>query len=445
MTITATILIFLYFIVSILIGIFASRRETPEGFLLGDRDVGSISTFTTIAASKTGGGFFLSLVAFTYLYGIGAIWYIVGLAVGFLVFYWFAQNRLKDEADQNQYYTLADYVFKGYGKLAGYLSALLSFLILSSGIVLQFTSGSKSLFEITGLNFNFSLLLIAGVILIYLIMGGFKAVVRTDAFQYAAIVAMVILILFGLLTLGKINSEYLNIWEVGPVNIITFIIFGIIIPFYTPEFYQRIYATKNKETLKKAFTLSMTIYPLVALAILFMGLVIRTHLPDIDQETALIRGLIQLLPAWFMGLGGVLMFSAIMSSADTYVFTDTSVFLQDFVLRHREVTKERLVKYFRIVMVIIIMLGVIASYLLRSIVFSAYLWAAIGTILGTGIIATWVFKKLSGLALSLGFILGLLAFLYVLITNSFSPMVVGYSMISVIIGLAIGSISLPRF
>ncbi|PIR81614.1 MAG: hypothetical protein COU21_02710 [Candidatus Komeilibacteria bacterium CG10_big_fil_rev_8_21_14_0_10_36_65] len=171
-----------------------------------------------------------------------------------------------------------------------------------------------------------------------------------------------------------------------------------------------------------------------------MGLIIRTYLPDIDQETALIRGLIDLLPVWFMGVGGVLMFSAIMSSADTYIFTDTSVLLQDFVLRNKQITKEQLVKYFRVVMLIVVILGIITSYFLRSIVISTYLWAAIGTILGTGVLATWIFRKISGLALSLGFIFGLLILLYVLITNSFSPMVVGYSLVAVILGLILGSI-----
>ncbi|PIR81613.1 MAG: hypothetical protein COU21_02705 [Candidatus Komeilibacteria bacterium CG10_big_fil_rev_8_21_14_0_10_36_65] len=252
MELIGIILIGVYLLTSIVIGILSSRKKTPEGFLLGDRNIGSVSTFTTIAASKTGGGFFLSLVAFTYLYGVGAIWYIVGLVIGFLVFYLFAKQRLKDEADQNKYYTLADYIFKSYGKTAGYLAAFLSFLILSSGIILQLTSGSKSLFEITGFSFNISLIVISAVILIYLLLGGFKAVVKTDTFQYVAIVAMVILIVFGLFSLGRISAEYLNIWEVGFVNIITFIIFGTIIPFYTPEFYQRIYATRNKQTLKKS-------------------------------------------------------------------------------------------------------------------------------------------------------------------------------------------------
>lgn len=84
-----TILIFIYLLASILVGIWASRKETPEGFLLGDRKVGTLSTFATIAASKTGGGLFLTLVALTYMYGVGVIGYVAGLVVSFIVFYFF--------------------------------------------------------------------------------------------------------------------------------------------------------------------------------------------------------------------------------------------------------------------------------------------------------------------------------------------------------------------
>jgi len=437
-----TILIFAYLLASIAVGIWASRKETPEGFLLGDRKVGTFSTFATLAASKTGGGLFLTIVAITYLYGAGVIGYIIGLFAGFFVFYLFAKKRLKDEADENQYYTLADYVFHGYGKVAGYLAAGLSFLVLCVTVMMQLIGGSKAVFEITGIGYNASLLIIAVVILVYLVMGGFKSVVKTDILQYGAILITVIFIVFALANLGGINPQYFNMKEAGLVNIIVFIIFGMINPFFCPEFYQRVYATKDKKTLKKSFLLSMLIYPVVTLIIVLMGLMVRTHLPGINPETAFIRGLIDLLPAAFLGIGGILMFSAIMSSADTYVFTSTSVILQDFLLRNKKLSKEKLVYYFRITMVTVVLLGVIMSYLLSSLIMSTYLWGALGTILAMGILATWAFRKISGMALSFGFILGFLVVAGFLVKASFNvePVLMGYAIAASVVGLVLGSV-----
>jgi len=434
------VLISVYFVISIAIGLWASRKQTAEGFLLGDRKVGSFSTFTTIAATKIGGGFLLTIVAFAYLYGMGAFWYVAGVIIGFWFFYLFAQKRLKDEADSNQYYTLADYIFKTYGKTAGYLAALLTLFITSSILIVQLIGGSKALNEITGFSFNVSLILISLVILIYLVAGGFKAVIKTDLFQYIIIFVLAFVILFGFIGVWKINPVYLDVWGPGIGNIIAFIIFGIMTPFYQPEIYRRVYATKDKQTLKNGFIMSMTIYPLVILAMVLIGLVIRTHLPEADPEIAFVRGLIYLLPAAFLGIGGVLMFSAIMSSADTYVFTNSSIFLQDFVLRGRKVNKKQMVGYFRLVMIGIIVVSALASYFLRSVIISSYLWLATGIVLSTGVMASWFFRRISNLAMTLGFVFGLGSFFYVIATGSFTPLVVGYALVSTLAGLIIGSI-----
>jgi len=437
-----TILIFIYLAFTILIGIWASRRATPEGFLLGERKLGTLSTFATIAASKTGGGLFLTVVALTYIYGAGAIGYIFGLIAGFVVFYFFAKKRLKDEADENKYYTLADYVFHGYGKVAGYMAAGLTFLILCVNIMMQLIGGSKTIFEITGIGYVPSLLIISFVILFYLVIGGFKAVVKTDFVQYIAILITVIFVVFAFSSLGKINPDYLDLGEAGIVNILVFVVFGLIYPFFSAELYQRVYATKNKNTLKKSFTLSTAIYPVVAATIFFIGLIIRTHLPGVDPEVAFIRGLIDLLPAVFLGIGGVLMFSAIMSSADTYVFTNTSIILQDFVLRNKNLSKEKLVFYFRITMAVLVMVGVMFSFLLRSLVMSTYIWGSFGTVLAIGILATWMRRKISGMALSFGFSLGIITVIGFMLITSFDikPAIMGYAVASTILGLLIGGV-----
>jgi len=436
-------LIFGYLSLSLLVGVLAGRKQTPEGFLLGERKVGGFSTFATLAASKTGGGFFLTIVAVTYLYGAGVLGYVLGLVVGFIAFYFFSKKRLKDQSDKYQFYTLADYVFHSYGKAAGYLAAFLSFSVLCGSIVIQLTAGSKTVFEITGISYGYSLLLISLVVLIYLLAGGFKAVVKTDILQYLAIIITVVFIVFAFVNFsGGVKADYLSVGEAGWLNALLFIIFGLITPFFSSELYQRVYATESQKTLKKSFLLSIIIYPLVALAVVFMGLMIRTHLPGIDPETAFIRGLIDLLPSFFLGIGGVLMFSAIMSSADTYVFTNTSIILQDFLLRNRKISKERLVFYFRITMALLVAIGIIVSFLLKSLLISTYFWGSLGCILSTGIIASWLFKKLSPFALSLGFSLGILTFIAVAIISrvALEPITVGSCLGGTILGLGSGSI-----
>src|SRR3989344_1236892 len=98
------ILILIYFIIVVLIGFLAKRKETREGFLIGERKVGTFLLTSTIIASLFGGNSLVTFSAFVYQYGISAIWAYIGTSIGFLALILFSK-KLKNLADENRLYT----------------------------------------------------------------------------------------------------------------------------------------------------------------------------------------------------------------------------------------------------------------------------------------------------------------------------------------------------
>ena len=62
------IVIALYFLALIIIGYFASRKQTSESFLISERKLGFLSGIATINATKTG-AILLVFTALLYIYG----------------------------------------------------------------------------------------------------------------------------------------------------------------------------------------------------------------------------------------------------------------------------------------------------------------------------------------------------------------------------------------
>lgn len=58
------ILVIAYFVIVLFIGIYVARKESKEGFLIGERKVGSFSLSSSMAAGLMGGGIIVTYVAY---------------------------------------------------------------------------------------------------------------------------------------------------------------------------------------------------------------------------------------------------------------------------------------------------------------------------------------------------------------------------------------------
>jgi len=430
--------IVIYFILVFIIAYVKTKKRSPEDFLIAERKLGVIGAMSSINATKTG-AILLIFTAILYQYGFSAMWYFVGVSIGYLVFIPFAVRLHKRHAASH--YTLADYFFHSYGIFTGRCASILNIFVMIAFTVLNLIASSKVLSYFTVLSFEVSIIIIALFVLLYLLIGGFKAVITTDVIQYGAIVFIFIIFAFSMLKGVTIPAAEWNIAGAGLKNIIGFFLIGCLMPFAAPELWQRVYAVKDIKTLKKSIFYSVIVYLFVAVLLALIGLAIKTRFPAIDPDIALIYGFESLLPSGLLGLAVIVFFAAFMSSIDTYTYTASSSFIHDFF---KKLSKRSTVLGIKFAIIGVIVFSSALAVLIQDLILGSFIFVGYVVILAIPTIATWIKPSIKRMTLNISLIIGIIGLTGIITRDVMSgvlgPNMILFAIILSLVGLLIGSI-----
>ncbi len=431
--------IFLYTILILYVGVRFKRRINTNTFLISERNLGFFSSCMTISASKVGAGLLLTYSALVFAYGFNALWLFGGYVFGYLIFYFFA-SKLKIEADKYNYYTLPDYFRKRYGSTSAYLISILVFLSMFGWILTNLIGGGKTITLISGFSFPTGVIFMGIIIVVYLVVGGFSSVVKTDVIQYLCIIVIFLLLLIVIFTgaLSGYSTSNIEKMEIG--KIVTFFLTGFLFPLGSAELWQRVYATKSIKDIRKSLVTASILYFVLGVILSLICLRITELAIDTSNEFALIEGLGILLPMGFTGLLVVAFFAAIMSSADTFIFTTSSAFCQDYVQKLFNLSNDTVVKLMKIFMLIFTTLGVILSILLKNIIDVTFLFAALTLSIGIISLVSWIRSKVFPFSINLAIIANIIITLIVLFTIGIDMKIIISSIFSILTFLFIGEV-----
>jgi len=384
-----------YFVIILIVGFWSGRKQDREEYLIAGRKLKSLQATTTIFSSRIGAAILLTYTALVYVYGLGAMWYFIGSVFGLFLFYFFGK-KVKKMADTHKFYTLPDFFFHTKGRFAGYMATIITVVIMFGWVVLNFTAGARLIEEYTSISYEFSVVIVGIIILLYLLAGGFNAVVKTDIIQTIGIFLLFILMVFLLIdTPTKPQLVANDMFSIPVSEIISFFLAGFFIPLASPELWQRVYAIKDNNHFKRSLFLSSLFYFIIGFILLMIGLVIRVDLPELSADTSLIVGFSKLLPAGFAGLSVVIIYSSVSSSADTYMFTTAASVTQDFLEKSNLLKKEKLQFYMRISMTLLMALGIAMALIIRDIVDATFFFVSLTMSLGFLILVIWIYPKIN--------------------------------------------------
>ncbi len=427
-----------YFLVILIVGGLAGRKQEKEEFLISGRKLNAIQGTTTIFSSRIGAAILLTYTALVYMYGMGALWYFIGSVFGLFIFYFFGV-KVKRLADKEKFYTMPDFFFFLKGRAAGYLATVVTITIMFGWVVLNFTAGAKLISEYTPITYNVSVIIVGGIILLYLLAGGFDAVVKTDIVQTIGIFLLFILMLFLLITTHvKPQLAVGDLFHIPAMQIISFFLAGFFIPMASPELWQRVYAIKDKKHFRRSILLSSVFYIIVGFILLLIGLVIRAEIPDIPPDTSLIVGFSRLLPVGLAGLSVVIIYSSVSSSADTYMFTASASVTQDFLEKTGLTTKENLRLTMRITLMALMLLGVLMALILRDIVDATFFFVSLTMSLGFLVLVMWIYPRVNRYSVNLSILACLLGVIIPASLVGISEVLVQWAIGFCIIGLVLG-------
>ena len=415
-----------------------NKRREVEEFLNAGRSLGFFSTLTTINATKTG-SILMIYTAMVYTYGLSAIWYFIGVSVGYLVFLKFSEKIFMiSKSSSQRHNNLSDYYFKKYGRINGVLTSLFTLFILFGFLTMNLIASAKIFSFFLGWSFVLSAIVIAGVVTVYVMIGGYRAVVRTDVIQYVCIVLLLIVLLFPISTSSTINSQDINFLSASIIDVIGFFLIGLLLPFSASELWQRVYTVKDIKVLKSAMLASVGVYMIAGVILTLIALYVKSVLPLVDPDLALLKGFSMILPQGFLGLSVVVLFAATMSSIDSYLYSQSSILSQSLM----RINETKIIGVLRILMIFLIFLSTFTGIMIADLTKSSFIFVSLAVIVAIPTIATWIHSSINSRIIMISLIFGSLFFLIFmikgLIENNLTPEIIIMALIGGLLGLVLG-------
>ncbi|RMG53844.1 MAG: sodium:solute symporter family protein [Acidobacteria bacterium] len=356
-----------YLALSLLIGYLAHRRErehSPRDYFLGGKLTGPIVLFFTLFSTQYSGNTFFGFTGVAYRSGL--IW-IMGIPLIMLIIaaYLAYAPRLYLLSKKYDYLTPADfYAHRFASEWLRFLVSALLILALIPYLMIQVTAMGHALSGITGGAISYAMGVIGSslIILLYVALGGWRAVVWTDVVQGILLTAAIVLAAaLAVHSVGGVGALFEQLRSSHPEKLAPpasartltaswfsmILVFGLGLSMY-PQAVQRIYAARDVKTLKRSLSV-MVLAPLIigpcTLLIGLAGNLRFPHLSGMESDRVMARWVSVLTGDHFAVATLILIgaVAAIMATADSVLLTLASIFTQDVYrpyLRRQATEKE---------------------------------------------------------------------------------------------------------
>ncbi len=345
--------ILIYFVSVLMVGLYRKKVTDTTDYLLMGRRLTLPAFVMTLVSTWYGGIFAVS--EFSYSYGFSN-WVIMAMpyyVFGLIFAFFFAKK-----ARQTNAFSIPDLLKRDYGQSAESISACIILLlttpapyVLSMGILLQYHFGLPLPLAILGS---------ALFCFLYLLKGGFSAVVRTDILQSLLMFSGFMLLLVGawahfgspLETLQVLHNKSPSHLSFTGGNPLSYIFVWFFIASWTlidPGFHQRIYAAKSAKCARNGILISIGFWVVFDAMTTLSGLYAYTWLSQLDSPANAFLELGQIvMPAGLYGVFITGLLAVIMSTLDSTAFISGATLGRDLFPKIFRNAEKRIPLYTRI-------------------------------------------------------------------------------------------------
>ncbi|MFO7799305.1 sodium/proline symporter [Rhodohalobacter sp.] len=432
---SAVIAFIAYLILIIGIGIYASRFSSRgiSEYFIGGRKMNRFVVALSAVVSGRSAWLLLGVTGMAYAQGPSAVWAVLGYIIVEIFLFLYYGRRLRNFTENRNCITIPDFFAERFSDHDGKLriTIVVIFLVFMIGYISsQFVAGGKAFASGFGLGTDTGILLTAGIVLVYTIIGGFLAVSLTDMFQAIfMMLALVILPAVAIMNFGGLQEllnslTLMDIMYVDPFAVsvgaaIGFLGIGLGSP-GNPHILARYMSIDDPKQFKYVAVVGTTWNVLMAWGAVFVGLAGRAYFPDVEMlpgaDTENLFPMLAQLHLHPILFGVVLasIFAAIMSTADSQLLVAASSVVRDIYekifKRGVEVSQNKLVLYSRVVVFFIVILSLIFGFYAEDLVFWLVLfaWAGLGASIGPTSILALYWKGTTRAGIFAGLITGTL-------------------------------------
>ena len=323
----------------VIFGIYHSKKfQGINNYLTADRNIGLFPLTTSLVASALGAWILFGPASASTWGGIGAV---IGYALGAgfpMIFLIYLGKKIRTDFPKGS--SLIEYMRQKFGKSLFKLILLMTIFYMFIFLCAEVTAVAVLINYISGTELWITALIVIISTLTYTLYGGLRASIFTDNIQMF-VIAVLLLITTSYIILFSgdnfsfsfiesknpqlLSSSYIPSYTAG----LTFFIAVAATNLFHQGNWQRVYAAKNYETLKKGLIISFLIIVPIVFLMGFIGMVSfsvdSANRPDLGFFTLLLKEQTELLSLLIIVLGLALTISTV----DTLVNAISSLFVVD--------------------------------------------------------------------------------------------------------------------
>ncbi|ALS76289.1 sodium/pantothenate symporter [Planococcus rifietoensis] len=345
-----------FLIIIFFIGYWSSRKLAGSSnfisdYFLGGRELGGFVLAMTMVATYGSASSFLGGPGTAYTMGFG--WVLLAMTqvvTGYFVLM-ILGKKYAIMARRYNAVTMIDFLKARYNSTAVVLLSALSIIIfLFSAMAAQWIGGARLIESLTGLSYQSALFLFAISVLVYVTIGGFRAVALTDAVQGAVmLIGTLILLVAVIISGGGISNIMQDLINENP-NLVTpygaegnlsaayvssfWILVGVGVV-GLPQIAVRAMSYKNARSMHRALIIGTIVTGFIMLNMHLIGVFARPILPGIEVGDKVIPLIaLETLPPWVAGIVLAAPMAAIMSTVDSLLLLVSSSIVKDVYLNY---------------------------------------------------------------------------------------------------------------
>ena len=332
------IIIFFYLFGVLTIGLWAGRNvKNLADYSVAGRSFPAIIVFATLSASFIGGGFTLGNAEKVFTIGVVNIVALWGFSLKEILVAKFIAPQMHNFPDA---ISVGDVMEKDYGKWGKVVSGVFS-VFLCAGILGAQIGGMGYIFHVfLNIPIWVGISVGTGIVILYDIIGGMKAVVATDIVQFVVLAIGIPLSLFlGIQHVGGVSvlvsqlpKGHLNFFSnITSLQFLSLFLTFLLGETLVPPYLQRLFVGKDSSHTAKG-TLWSGLFSIPFFAITGMiGLVALVMKPDLNPNLSLPYVIQQVLPVGIRAFVVAGIISVVMSSADSFLNSASVAFTNDIV------------------------------------------------------------------------------------------------------------------
>ncbi|SDN94127.1 sodium/pantothenate symporter [Halobacillus aidingensis] len=346
----------LFLVIIFFIGFYASKylkssTDFLQEYFLGSRQLGGFILAMTMVATYGSASSFVGGPGVAYTVGLG--WVLLSmtqLATGYFVLSVLGK-KFAIMARKIRAVTLVDFLRERYqSKWVVILSAASIIIFLFSAMAAQWVGGARLIESFTGLSYTAALFIFAVSVLVYVIIGGFRAVAITDTVQGVIMFFGTMIILIGTIIVGggieniisdlaaenpDLISPYGADRSLTPVYVSSFWILVGVGVVGLPQVAVRAMSYKSSRGMHRALIIGTVVVGVIMLGMHLTGVFARPVLPGIEVgDTVMPRIAMEVLPAWLAGIVLAAPMAAIMSTVDSLLLLVSSAVVKDVYMNY---------------------------------------------------------------------------------------------------------------